>query len=345
MLAALIGLGALSDHVGRRPTIIAGQALLLLSVAIFIHPADVTWLFVARLLQGVGAGLVTGAAGAALVELHPQRSAQKASLVNGTVTAGGIALGAAVSGALAQYLPEPDVTPYVVLGLIMLSSTVWYVVQVPETVARGSSAGRFRIQRPQIPAQIRPQFAIAATCVTASWSVAGLFLGLGGTLTHSLAPHAGRLAAGITLLLVQGIGGVTQLLWNLSRRADDMVLAARVGTLCLILGLGVTCAGFLTHGAVVYFIGAVVTGVGFGLSFMAGLRVVMRAAPPQRRNEVTAAFFTVAYLAISVPAVLAGLALTHFGASATFVVFSIIVSLLALGVLTATKRRREYFTG
>ena len=54
---------------------------------IFVIASDVTWLFVARITQGVATGLVTSALAAALVDLQPSGRQPPLALVRGGVSA------------------------------------------------------------------------------------------------------------------------------------------------------------------------------------------------------------------------------------------------------------------
>jgi hypothetical protein len=48
--------------------------------------------------------------------LHPRGDTTRAAAASSAATAGGIGIGAAASGVLAQWAPAPLSTPYVVLG-------------------------------------------------------------------------------------------------------------------------------------------------------------------------------------------------------------------------------------
>jgi MFS family permease len=58
LLLTLLVAGSLSDHVGRRPVISAGFVVLAVSMVAFWHADSVLLLFVARIVQGVAAGLL-----------------------------------------------------------------------------------------------------------------------------------------------------------------------------------------------------------------------------------------------------------------------------------------------
>ena len=84
----------------------------------------------------------------------------------------------------------------------------------------------------------------------------------------------------------------------------------------------------------------IVGGAGFGVAFLGGLRALSASIPPQHRAEVMSAFYVVAYLAISVPAVIAGVLVTPLGLESTFEIFGSVVAALALAVAFEAYRTR-----
>ena len=70
---------------------------------------------------------------------------------------------------------------------------------------------------------------------------------------------------------------------------------------------------------------------------MGAIRSISAAAPAQHRAGVIAAFYVVAYLALSVPAVIAGRR-AGLGIEPTFRIFGVAVIVLALLTAAATRR-------
>src|SRR4051812_17268617 len=103
LIASLLVVGALSDHVGRRPVLVAAIGLEAVALLLFFVAGDVSLLFVARLLQGIATGAAMTTLGATLVDLNPVR----AGVVNGVVPISGLALGSLGCGVLVQYGPAP----------------------------------------------------------------------------------------------------------------------------------------------------------------------------------------------------------------------------------------------
>ena len=115
VLAALLLVGRISDDVGRKPVLAGALVGLIAAAVLFIVAHSVGVLFAARGLQGVTTGVALGAAGAALLDLHPRSDDQHAGLINGVVSALGIGVGGIVASVLVEFAPDPMVTPFLVL--------------------------------------------------------------------------------------------------------------------------------------------------------------------------------------------------------------------------------------
>jgi MFS family permease len=63
LLVTLLFFGSLSDHLGRKPLIVAGLLFGASACGVFLAARGVGALYVARSLQGVSVGLATGALG------------------------------------------------------------------------------------------------------------------------------------------------------------------------------------------------------------------------------------------------------------------------------------------
>jgi hypothetical protein len=68
VVAVLIGFGDLSDHIGRRATMLMGLGASLAGTLLFAVAPGVLWLFAGRALMGIGVGLTAGPSTAAVVE-------------------------------------------------------------------------------------------------------------------------------------------------------------------------------------------------------------------------------------------------------------------------------------
>jgi predicted MFS family arabinose efflux permease len=334
VLTALLFAGRASDEAGRRPVLLIALGGLIGSSVLFMLAESVVWLFVARAVQGLATGLALGTASAGLLDFHPRQDPEGVGLTNGVVSAAGLGLGALVSSALVQLLPAPRLLPYV-LVLVLAAVALIGVLSMPEPVASRSQL-RLTPQRPRVPASVRRPFVIAALTVTSAYAIGGLFFALGPQLAGRVFETGNHLVTGISLFLLTGVGALAQVAYG--RRAAWIGVVG--GSVALAAGVALIVLSAYEHAAAPLLIGSALGGSGFGLAFLGALRALSAVMPPDDRAGVMSAFFVVGYTALSVPAVLAGLAVTPLGLESTFEIFGTVVAALALVVGFQTWRWR-----
>jgi MFS family permease len=334
VLTALILAGRISDEVGRRPVLLVALGTLTVTTVLFMVADSVVWLFFARGLQGLATGAALGAASAALLDLHPRRDPAGVGLTNGVVSAGGMGLGVLVSAAFVQLLPAPRVLPYVALFVLFVIAFAG-VLAMPEPV-EDRSRPRLTPQRPSVPASIRRPFFLAALGVMSSWSIGGLFLSLGPQLSGSLFHTSNHLVSGVPVFALAGSAAIGQLVFG--RTAPW--LGAALGSVALAVGLVVIVFAAALDSSALLLVGGIVGGTGFGVAFLGALRVLSVAIPPEHRGAVMSAFYVVAYLSLSLPAVVAGFLITPLGLESTFEIFGSVVAGVALLVALEAWRQR-----
>ena len=332
VLVSLLLVGSLSDQTGRRPVLAWSLLALLVSALVFATASSLAWLFAARALQGLATGAALGAAGAALIDLHPTADTRTAALVNGVVALAGLGVGALLSSALVQFLPAPRELPFVVVAA-MIALLLVLVGVMPEPVSR---EGRtvIRPQRPAIPHQTRGPFALAALGVIGSWSIAGVYLALGPALAGHLLQTQGELAGGVAAAALMGSGALAQLA---ARNLTNRTLTV-AGSLLVALGMALTATAVAVGSAAFFLAASALAGVGFGLAFMGSLRHLSAAIPADRRAEVMSAFYIVGYLSLALPAIAAGFIANAIGLSETFELLSAGVVVVALSVAAGGRR-------
>lgn len=334
VLAALLLVGRISDDVGRRRVLMAGLAGLLASTLMFLMAATVHWLVAARAVQGVATGVLLGAVSAAMLDLRAARSGEAVGVINGALTTVGIGFGALGAALLVHYAPWPLLAPFIVL-LIAEVMLIALALALPETVVAARPV-RLRPEVPRVPVGIRAHFGLAALGVLASWSVMGLFLALGPSMAGELTASASPVAGGAVIAVVIGSGGLAQFL---VRRHDSQRVTV-VGAATLALGMAANAVSLSWESLWPFYVTAGLTGIGFGMSFFGALRSLTGVVPSRSRAEVMSAFYVVAYVASSLPAVAAGLVVTQFDLTQTFQAFAVGVVLISVGVAVMGRRVR-----
>ena len=312
LLAALLVVGSLSDHIGRRPTLLAALAVQIVAMLAFAGATDVGWLFAARTLQGIATGTAMGAISAALIDLQPRSKPWLGPLIGAVGPLAGLALGALAAGLLVDYGPDPTRLVFWFL-VAAFAIAMLAVVAIPETV---DPDGRWRSSlRPRVavPAEIKAAFVAAVPSLAATWALGGLILSLGASLTAGILGESSHLSGGLPIFVMAGLSAIASIwLREVAPRAT-----ARGGLVALIAGVAIALAALAAESSVLFLAGCAVAGLGFGPAFAGVFRALSLRAPADQRAALLSAVYVVSYLAFSIPAIVAGAAVTELGLRTT----------------------------
>ncbi|WP_423821540.1 MFS transporter [Salinisphaera sp. SPP-AMP-43] len=337
VIAALIVTGSWSDQIGRRPMLLLGLLLSAASAFCFIWGGALTPLLLGRLLSGLSAGIFTGTATVAVVELTPSAWRNQATLVATAANMGGLGLGPFVAGWLAEYAPWPLHLCFIV-DLVLIGLALIAVFVAPETAKRPERP-RLSIRKPAVPPAVRGVFVPAATAGFAGFAVMGLFTAIAPAFIGEVLGYSNHALTGVVvvLLFIGSIIGQTQ--QGRLPRAWRLPL----GCIGLILGMGFLIASIEVGSLALMTIGGVIAGAGQGASFRAGMGEITAASPVERRAEVASTFFVVAYVAISIPVVGLGLIARALDLATAGAIFAAAVAVLAAAsALLLWLRQRRY---
>ena len=302
----------LSDHHGRRPIAIAGLlAGALGSVVLAASMSSFVLLCAGRVLAGVGVGVGMSVCSTWIKELScaphdpratPTAGARRSSMI---LTLG-FALGAGVTGSLAQWAPLPGQLPFLVhLGLCLLAGIA--LLAAPESLprelrARGALRDDLRVSSVRHPVFARIVLP-AAPWVFAAAGVA--YAILPATVEAQIGDSATIYATGLTVLTL-GVGAIAQgtvglidrltrgraLVVGLSGMSAGMILAAVAADLrrpVLVVGV------------------AALLGASYGVCVVAGLVIAQSLASPRELAGITGVYYSLAYLGFLLPTILAAL--------------------------------------
>ncbi|WP_084151668.1 MFS transporter [Nocardioides halotolerans] len=327
-LGAVLVAGQVSDRFGRKPLLVGAAVGMLVGLVAFMTASGLPALFVGRTIHGAAVGTAVVVGSAALLDLRPEHGARTGHLT-GVVFNVGIAatiLGAAL---LAQFGPDPLVTPYAVVAALVLALLLGVLAMAEPHAARGSTP--LRIARPSVPSSVSADFRFAVLGVMASWSVLGVYLSLFPSFAGQSTHIHSLVFGGVVVASMAGSAAVSQ--WFGGRIAARR--AAVVGDFGTAAALLLSVAALDTGHASVVLGAAVFMGLTFGLAFGGSLRHLGQAVPAGHRGEVMSAFYLLAYSAMAVPTILAGWAATEWSLAAIFPWFSLATALACLtaGVL------------
>ena len=333
VIAALLGLGRVSDTAGRKVVLLLAAGFAAASTLFFLFAQGLPELVVGRFLSGLAVGTLTGAASAAIAELEPHADRRHASRATAMGTPGAVGLGVLVAGAFVEYAPAPERLVYGVY-LAALAVMVAGVLLLPETVPGATGRIALRPRSPHVPPAMRALFTTAALGVFTAFIVVGLFSALAPSfLRQSLHVHNAFVAALLVSTVLFAASSAAVIVG-----AQPIAAAAVEGVTTIVAGLVLVLIALSSGSLAAFFAGAIVAGFGAGALFIGTLALVNRYAPQERRAEVVSAYFVAAYAGLTVPVIGVGLLSEQVGVltSAEWLVGLVLV--LSVGVLVGVLR-------
>ncbi|WP_339101598.1 MFS transporter [Pseudomonas atacamensis] len=329
LLAALLTVGSLSDHLGRKPVIFSAVLLNALAMLLFIYADRVSWLIGARVLQGFATGMATAVLSATLLDTDRQQG----PLINSVAPLLGMALGGLGCGLLAEFAPAPlQLTYWLLLALFVLQGV--YVWRLPESVTR--QGGALASLRPtlHVPVQARSTLWRVLPLNTATWALGGFYASLAPSLVRTATGSTSNLIGGATVAALT----VTGALMIFMMRNRPAAQALRLGASLLPVGLVLILLG--VHGASLslFFFGTLVAGCGFGSGFLGAVRSLVPLTLPHERAGLMSAYYVLSYLAFCLPALLAGYLARNLGLLTTTDGYGVVLIVLAVAALVLSMR-------
>ncbi len=290
-------------------------------MVMFLLAGDVGWVTAARAVQGFATGAATSAFTAEIVELSPPERPALGGVIGSTAPAGGLALGALLTGAAVQLAANPRSLTFVVLTGVMAAGTA-LACFLPDTTPRRRGALRSLRPHLSVPRAAAAEFIAAIPAQVAAWMLAGLFLGLVPTVMREVFHHDSGLLNGATAFVEPATAAVAILF--LGRRTPRE--ATRLGCWAIASGTLVIVVGISAQLLALIWIGGVVL------------------VDAKDRAGLFAALYLVAYLAFGLPSVIAGQLAAHsvsVRAIATAYGITVVVAALLGSIAQARQSRAQ----
>lgn len=331
LLVALLTVGSLSDHLGRKPVIFTAVLLNGVAMLLFIYADNVAWLISARVLQGFATGMATAVLSATLLDTDRQQG----PLINSVAPLMGMALGGLGCGLLAEFAPAPlHLTYWLLLALFVMQAL--YVWRLPESVS--PQPGAWSSLRPtlHVPVQARSTLWRLLALNTATWALGGFFASLAPSLVRAATGSTSNLIGGSTVAALTMTGAL--MIFTLRNRPASLGL--RIGASSLPVGVSLILIGVHSASLGLFFLGTLIAGCGFGAGFLGTVRTLVPLALPHERAGLMSAYYVLSYLAFCLPSLLAGNLAHTFGLVTTTDGYAAVLIILSLGALLAMMRQR-----
>lgn len=300
-ISALLVLGRISNHLGRRwagvitLTVLAAGALILLDVTSI-------WVVVAgRVLMGIGAGMASSSLTAYVVDASPRTPVWLAAVVSSQAPMLGLTLGAIGSGALVQYGPWPRDLVYLIdVALLLLCAGL--ILISPETLSPRPGLVASLRPRLHVPARTRHLLPITGAVFLSTWATGAFFQAFVPGLTVTQLHTSNALLFGLVFssymapsILGAPLGG-----------RFLPATAQRIGMSIFLVGMGGLITGLAVGSLAVFIVSALVAGTGQGIGVSASLRAMLHGSPLDERAPIFAAVFLMSYVGAAIPALVSG---------------------------------------
>ncbi|MFF2996657.1 MFS transporter [Streptomyces sp. NPDC057950] len=340
VVGSLILVGPVSDWAGRKRILIPALGLETIAAVIFLVWPTLPGLIVARLITGLGVGMISATATAYLQELHvvsrPDAGRGRFEIVSTAANIAGLGVGPLIAGILAQYVTAPLRTPYIVFAVLLLLA-IAAVAFAPETVGKPTQRPAWRPQSISADHGDRAGFIAAAVGVFGAFSVFGLFTSLAPAFVAGTLHHPSRALAGLIVFVVFGAAALAQ------SATPRVKLRTRLsaGLVGEAAGVIVLAAGMEKANLALFLIGGALACAGAGVLFKSAIGSVASAASPAERGAALAGLFLIAYLGLIVSAVGLGIATQYTTATRAMLWFTaaLLAVLATVAVLNRANRR------
>jgi MFS family permease len=338
VIGSLFLAGHTSDWLGRRRLVLAALSAEVVAALLFLFWTALPGLILARVVTGIGVGLITATATAQMGELHstarPGAGRGRSDRISVLANMGGLALGPLIAGLFAQYVAHPLTVPYAVL-LVVLLLAMAAVLVVPETVDLTRERPRYRPQRVSVPTQGRPLYYTVAIASFAGFSILGLFTSVAPGFIAGTLHHTSPLLSGTVTFLVFGAGASAQILSS-GLAAPRQV---QLGLALMAVGVLIVTAAVWWPTLALFLLGGMIAGSGVGVLFKGSLATAAGLARPESRGEALAGLFLVAYVGLVVPVVGIGVATRSVSLRDALLGFAIGVLLVIAGAAARLRTR------
>ncbi|MFZ2289678.1 MAG: MFS transporter [Halopseudomonas yangmingensis] len=338
VVSMLLTIGTLSDRLGRRQVLIPGLLFIGGGAVMFLLADGINSLAIARLLTGVGTGLVTGAASASVMELEPNGNWNRAAALTAVFFTGGAFAGPAL-GSLALHLKVgQDIWPFfTVIAMTLVTIALLLKAPWPANIGQRHSDFRWRHWRPTpvtVPRELLGVFAFCAAAICLAWSTGSLYASLGPSLARELVGIDNRALAGLFAAAWQLLAGCSQ--FGCQHQPQNRLLVA--GPMLLVIGLLCMAGAVIWSSPLLLSLATLGTAVGAGATGVVAVSSINQMAPPSQRGGISSAFYLMAYLTMASVVLGVGLVSDLAGFGNTVIGFTLIISAAAVSLVVVAVR-------
>lgn len=323
---------ALSQKFGQRRMLLTAIVFGIASCCFYFLGGAVWVLLIARILTGFCSGGLMVLGTVQLRRLAKEGEEKKATLLGTLGLAIGLAVGPLIAGLVAQWLPEPLRTVYVIEG-ILLAGSLAIVFTLEETPTREP-----KTWLPISAVDVGTRRAILAGlgAFGPGMTAASIVLALAPTILLGMAGVSGPLAAGLFAGGMYAVSPVAQSVLG-SRRP---IYVVRLSIAVLLVSMAILVLALYLENLWVLGLASVSIGAGQGMSSLGGMGLVHQRVDPEQVTSATSLLSLGVYVSAAFVPLLGGVILDYGSLQAAGLTMGIGVAFMAL--VGATMAREKF---
>ncbi|MEB7754497.1 MFS transporter [Staphylococcus pseudoxylosus] len=330
LIPVLYFFGNVSDFWGRKFVLILATLFSILSMFIFSSANTFTFLFIARFIQGVSIGLVSGTASTYLQELLPDRK-NKASLITTLCASGGPAIGPLLGGIIGWFSSSSLSTPFYILSIFLIIGLL-SLMKVMETKKKKTSFNI--IENTTIKGISKKAFYIYSIVGFIAWSVAGIYMSVLPSFITSLLHIKNIITPGIIIFLMFFFSMLSQIIF----KNIDATKNSLIGVGSLLFAFFILIVGLYYKQLNIIIFSSIILGMGHGLSFMGSLKFINQNTYDHNKANVVSNYFMICYLGVGLSVLFIGLETLIIGLITSISIFFIIILIISISLLVFMKK-------
>lgn len=296
MLATLLVLSRLSNHLGRRAVSIAALGFIIAASLLLNIAQDKTLFMLARAFTGIACGLGSSAVAAYIIDSVPPERAKLGAIITGSAPLLGLCGG--TFGAAAWAAHSHDFSP-IYLTLILLSVMGLIGIGFSRETVQVNRQNLWRSLRPtlSVPTALRPYLPAAAAAFAGTWTMGGFYMAYSSSIVKELFGEASPLLAAAIYagLLAPNILG------NLFAGKFSPQTAQKAGITLFFLSVMGIALGLNIASSTLFFAATLLAGVATGLAFTGSMQSLLQRTQSADRAAVLSVIYLISYSGAVLP--------------------------------------------
>jgi MFS family permease len=294
LIPSLLFWGQYSDARGGKVPVVTGIILEVSGIIVFFLSKNISMLFMARALQGLASGAISGPASALLFHYRGKAGAMLTSIS----TSSGTAVGPLLGGVMAEYFPFPLRLVYILSLIIVIIPSL----SIIPLINKAASHNNFKFHFPKLEMEAKNLFVLSAASAFVAWTITAFYMSLSPVYIIRLLNISNIAISGLMVFLMLGIASIMQVL---SMRRS-IYSSMTIGIISLIFAIVFIIISLPVKSIAIFLLGTIMAGIGQGFTFTGATREIRAIAHPLKMGDTLSSYYIVIYSGVGVPILVLG---------------------------------------